>query len=84
MCGGSMRGAYAIPLARAVHFWTAGRQCGNAAVSTADDSYRTAGVYAGQLNALADPMPAGTYPDNCDRVVTVNGDTRLDIDLVRR
>jgi hypothetical protein len=58
-----------------------------------DGGYRIAGVYNGNLNYLwvrnavydmADPMPVGTCPDGCDRVVAVNGDTRLDIDLVRR
>jgi hypothetical protein len=55
--------------------------------------YRISGVFDGQLNFLwatdavykmADPMPLGTCPDNCDRLVTVSGDTRLDIELMRR
>src|SRR5688572_17320444 len=55
--------------------------------------YRIAGVYNGALNFfwirnevydLVNPVVPGTCPDGCDRVVTVNGDTRLDIDLVRR
>ncbi len=56
-------------------------------------AYRISGVYGGSLNflwvrdevfELVDPMPLGTCPDQCDRVVTINGDTRLDIDLRRR
>jgi hypothetical protein len=55
--------------------------------------YRIAGVYDGDMNYLwvvkpayvmTDPMPAGSCPDGCDRVVTVRGDTRLDIELMRR
>jgi hypothetical protein len=55
--------------------------------------YRISGVYDGTLNffwatdavyEMADPMPLGTCPDACDRVVTVSGDTRLDIELRRR
>jgi hypothetical protein len=58
-----------------------------------DGGYRIAGVYPGDLNFLwvrnevydlVNPMAAGTCPDACDRVVEVSGDTRLDIDLVRR
>jgi hypothetical protein len=58
-----------------------------------DGGYRIAGVYDGTLNFLwvsdavyemAAPMAPGTCPDGCDRVVTVNGETRLDIELVRR
>jgi hypothetical protein len=58
-----------------------------------DGRYQIAGVYSGNLNFLwvrnetydlVNPMPPGTCPDGCDRVVTVSGDTRLDIDLVRR
>ena len=58
-----------------------------------DGRYRIGGVYPGDLNflwvrndvyALVNPMAAGTCPDGCDRVVVVTGDTRLDIDLVRR
>ena len=58
-----------------------------------DGGYRIAGVYNGDLNFfwvrndvydLVNLMAPGTCPDGCDRVVTVNGDTRLDIDLVRR
>jgi hypothetical protein len=58
-----------------------------------DGSYRIAGVYNGDLNflwvrddvyELVDPMAPGTCPDWCDRVVMVDGDTQLDIDLVRR
>jgi hypothetical protein len=55
--------------------------------------YRISGVFDGDLNFLwatdavykmADPMALGTCPDNCDRVVIVSGDTRLDIELRRR
>lgn len=58
-----------------------------------DGAYRIAGVYNGDLNYfwvrnevydLVNPMAPGTCPDGCDRVVTVNGDTRLDVDVVRR
>lgn len=58
-----------------------------------DGGYRIAGVYDGTLNFLwarnavyemAAPMAPGTCPDGCDRVVTVDGETRLDIELVRR
>jgi hypothetical protein len=58
-----------------------------------DGRYQIAGVYSGNLNFLwvrnetydlVNPMAPGTCPDGCDRVVTVSGDTRLDIDLVRR
>ena len=58
-----------------------------------DGGYRIADVYSGELNFLwvrnevydlVEPMAPGTCPDGCDRVVTVNGDTRLDIDLIRR
>ena len=56
-------------------------------------AYRITGVYRGSLNflwvrdevfELVDPMPPGTCPDYCDRVVTINGETRLDVDLRRR
>jgi hypothetical protein len=59
----------------------------------ADGSYRVVGVYNGDLNFfwvrnevydVVNPMAPGTCPDRCDRVVTVNGDTRLDVDVVRR
>ena len=63
-------------------------------VRTDDDGrYRIEGVYNGELNYLwvlsavykvAAPPAPGTCPDACDRVVTVNGDTQLDIELVRR
>ena len=58
-----------------------------------DGAYRIAGVYNGDLNFfwvrnevydVVNPMAPGTCPDRCDRVVTVNGDTRLDVDVVRR
>lgn len=58
-----------------------------------DGRYLIGGVYPGDLNYLwvrnevydlANPMAPGTCPDGCDRVVVVSGDTRLDIDLVRR
>ena len=56
-----------------------------------EGSYRIAGVYDGALNflwiskedyALVDPMAPGTCPDGCDRLVTVKGETRLDLELV--
>lgn len=62
-------------------------------ITDKDGGYRIAGVYDGSLNFLwarnavyemAAPMAPGTCPDGCDRVVTVNGETRLDIELVRR
>jgi hypothetical protein len=58
-----------------------------------DGLYRIGGVYPGNLNFLwvrdemydlVNPMAPGTCPDGCDRVVMVSGDTRLDIELVRR
>jgi hypothetical protein len=58
-----------------------------------DGRYRIAGVFNGELNffwvrdelyALVNPMAPGTCPDDCDRVITVNGDTKLNVDLVRR
>jgi hypothetical protein len=58
-----------------------------------DGAYRIDGVYSGDLNflwvqndkyVLVDPTAPGTCPDRCDRVVTVNGETRLDLNLVRR
>ena len=58
-----------------------------------DGRYRIDRVYSGDLNFLwvrnevydlVNPMARGTCPDGCDRVVVVSGDTRLDIDLVRR
>ena len=58
-----------------------------------DGAYRIDGVFNGHLNffwvrddvyELLNPMAPGTCPDGCDRVVTVNGDTRLNVDLVRR
>jgi hypothetical protein len=58
-----------------------------------DGLYRIDGVYPGNLNFLwvrderydlVNPMAPGTCPDGCDRVVMVSGDTRLDIELVRR
>ena len=58
-----------------------------------DGRYRIGRVYPGDLNFLwvrnevydlVNPMAPGTCPDGCDRVVVVSGDTRLDIDLVRR
>jgi len=58
-----------------------------------DGGYHIAEVYSGDLNYLwvrnnlydlVEPMAPGTCPDGCDRVLMINGDTRLDIDLVRR
>ena len=58
-----------------------------------DGRYRIAGVYDGTMNYLSardavydmvGAMAPGTCPDGCDLIVTVNGETRLDIELVRR
>jgi hypothetical protein len=58
-----------------------------------DGNYRFDGVYDGPMNYfwvrneiydLTSPMVLGTCPDGCDRVVDVSGETRLDIELVRR
>ena len=58
-----------------------------------DGGYRIAGVYDGTMNYLwardavydmVGAMAPGTCPDGCDLLVTVKGETRLDIELVRR
>lgn len=63
-------------------------------VSTGSDgTYRFGGLYNGALNFVwitkEGYVPTGPPADRfacegCDRIVTVNGDTRLDIELVRR
>jgi hypothetical protein len=81
----------------AVHLMTCGApNCpgavGHNVTTDKDGAYRIPGVYDGDLNylwvrnevyELVNPMPVGTCPDGCDRVVTVSGDTTLNIDLVR-
>ena len=66
---------------------------GYSVTTDAEGSYRIAGVYNGDLNyvwiskegyQLINPMAPGTCPDNCDRTLTVNGETRLDVELARR
>ena len=57
-----------------------------------DGAYRLADLHHGELNflwilkegyAAAGPIPVQSC-DWCDRIVTVAGDTRLDVELVRR
>jgi hypothetical protein len=62
------------------------------AVTDKNGVYTIPGLYAGKDNVVwvskdgnyyADDPPASTPCDGCFRVVTINGDTRLDIQLVR-
>jgi hypothetical protein len=55
-------------------------------------AYRLSGLYNGELNFLwvskegyvaGGPLPADSC-DRCDRIVTVSGDTQLDLEVVRR
>jgi len=58
-----------------------------------DGTYRVADLYNGEANYIwigskegyisAAPRPA-LLCEGCDLIVTVNGDTRLDIEVVRR
>jgi hypothetical protein len=55
-------------------------------------AYRLSGLYNGGLNFIwvskdgyvaGGPLPADSC-DRCDRIVTVSGDTQLDLEVVRR
>jgi hypothetical protein len=58
-----------------------------------DGAFRISDVYNGALNYVwvakegyraADPIPPLGSCDGCDRIVDIGGDTRLDIEVVRR